>query len=191
MSMDQSMLTLLQMTAAVFLALLFLRAALHKLGDRYRFEGILADYGLIPETALSFIVFAAPILELAAAVMLIIPSVRPVGAALAASLLTGYAIAMAINLVRDHRMVDCGCGGAPEPISWKLVVRNAVLVGLIAPTAMGWTDPIDSSLALDVTSLGIGTLVLLLWMTAETMLANDRRMNEDLPGPATTWSTAQ
>ncbi|MBR9808458.1 MAG: hypothetical protein GYB49_14670 [Alphaproteobacteria bacterium] len=185
------MLILLQTTAAFFLALLFLRAALHKLGDRYRFQGILADYGLVPEKALSFIAFAAPTLELATTVMLIIPSVRLVGAVLAASLLAGYAIAIAVNLARGHHLVDCGCGGAPEPISWKLVVRNAVLVGLIAPTATGLVFPIDSSLALDVTSLGIATLALLVWMTGETMLANNRRMNEDLPGPATTWSTAQ
>ena len=94
--MAQSMLLLSQTTAAFFLALLFVRAALHKLGDRYRFQGILADYELLPEDALPAASVTLPVIELAAAVMLIMPSTRPIGAALAGTLLVGYAIAMAI-----------------------------------------------------------------------------------------------
>lgn len=188
--MGQSMLLLTQTTVAFFLALLFVRAALHKLGDRYRFQGILADYGLIPEGMLGFAAVAIPVIELAAAIMLIIPSVRPLGAALTGTLLTGYAIVMAISLARGHYLMDCGCGGAPEPISWKLVGRNATLTSLVAPTATGFVVPASSNLALDVTSLGMGTLFLLVWMSGEAMLANARRINEDLPGPAATWSTS-
>ena len=183
------MLLLTQATIAFFLALLFVRAALHKLGDRYRFQGILADYGLLPEGSLSVASFAIPVIELAAAVLLIMPAGRPVGAALAGTLLTGYAIAMAISLARGQTLMDCGCGGAPEPISWMLVARNAALVALIAPTATGLVAPAAPGLVQDATSLGMGTLLLLIWMTAEAMLANTRRMNEGMPGPATTWST--
>lgn len=188
--MVQSMLTLTQATIAFFLALLFVRAALHKLGDRYRFQGILADYGLLPEGSLSVAAFAVPVAELAIAVLLLIPATRPIGAALAGTLLIGYAIVMAISLARGQYLMDCGCGGAPEPISWMLVARNAGLVMLIAPTATGFTVPAAPNLALDATSLGMATLLLLLWMTAEVMLANARRINEGMPGPATTWSNS-
>ena len=75
--MAQSMLLLFQTTVAFFLALLFVRAALHKLGDRYRFQGILADYELLPEGALPASAVTLPVIELAAAVMLIMPSTRP------------------------------------------------------------------------------------------------------------------
>lgn len=182
------MLLLTQATIAFFLALLFVRAALHKLGDRYRFQGILADYNLLPEGSLGIAAFAVPVIELAAAVFLIMPAGRPIGAALAGTLLTIYAIAMAISLARGHALMDCGCGGAPEPISWWLVTRNAGLVALIAPTATGLVAPAVPNLGLDATSLGMGTLLLLVWMIAEAMLANARRMNEGMPGPATTWS---
>ena len=184
------MLLLFHATAAFFLALLFVRAALHKLGDRYRFQGILADYGYLPERALPAAAFAIPVLELATAVLLIMPTARPVGAALAGTLLIAYAIAMAISLARGQYLMDCGCGGAPEPISWLLVARNAGLVALIAPTATGLVGPGTSGLAPDATALGMATLLLLLWLTAEAMLANSRRMNEALPGPATTWSAS-
>lgn len=186
----QTMLLLTHTTIACFLALLFVRAALHKLGDRYRFQGILADYALLPEGTLTVAAFAVPVIELAAAVMLIMPATRPVGAALAGTLLTGYAIAMAISLARGQYLMDCGCGGAPEPISWMLVARNAGLVALIAPTATGLVEPAAPSFALDATALGMATLLLLLWLTAEAMLANARRMSEGLPGPAVTWSAS-
>jgi hypothetical protein len=35
--------------------------------------------------------------------------------------------AMALNLLRG-RVLDCGCGGAPQPLSWGLVVRNLAMV---------------------------------------------------------------
>jgi hypothetical protein len=188
--MSQNMLLLMQTTFAFFLALLLVRAALHKLGDRYRFQGILADYGLLPEGSLSNAAFFVPLVELTAAILLIMPSTRQTGAALAGTLLTGYAIVMAISLARGQYLVDCGCGGAPEPISWALVSRNIGLVAFIVPTATGLIIPTTPNLAMDATSLGIATLLLLLWMTAEAMLANARRINEGMPGPATTWSTS-
>ena len=105
-------------------------------------------------------------------------------------MLVGYAIAMAISLARGKYLVDCGCGGAPEPISWKLIGRNAVLTTLIAPMATGLTAPMPSSLPADATAMGLGALFLVLWLTAEALLANSRRINEDLPGPAATWSAS-
>ncbi len=184
------MLILTQATIAFFLAMLLVRAALHKLGDRYRFQGILADYGLLPEGSLGVAAFAIPVIELATAVLLLIPATRPIGAALAGTLLIGYAIVMAISLARGQYLMDCGCGGAPEPISWMLVARNAGLVALIAPTATGLIMPAAPNLALDATSLGMATLLLVLWMTAEAMLANVRRINEGMPSPAMTWSNS-
>ena len=44
-----------------------------------------------------------------------------------AALLLAYAAVMAINLVRGRRFIDCGCGGAAQPLSLGLVLRNVVL----------------------------------------------------------------
>ena len=186
--MTQEVFLLFSNTVAFFLALLFVRAAIHKLGDRYRFQVILADYDILPEGALAPASFVLPVLELGTAVLLLMPTTRAAGGALAGTLLAVYAIAMAISLARGRYLMDCGCGGAPEPISWLLVARNAALAGLIAPTAAGYTRGMAAGLTEDAATLGIAVLLILLWLAAETMFANARRMNEVLPSPIVTWS---
>src|SRR5262249_43406760 len=60
-----------------------------------------------------------------------------------------YAGAIAINLARGRRDIDCGCAGpaARRPISGWLVARNLVLAGIalagcapLAPRLLGWID---------------------------------------------------
>jgi len=57
---------------------------------------------------------------------------RPIGLVGGASVLTLFAAAMAVNLVRGRRN-DCGCtaGRQVHPISWRLVLRNVSLAGLV------------------------------------------------------------
>jgi hypothetical protein len=43
-----------------------------------------------------------------------------------------YGGALAVNLLRGRRQIDCGCGlsgaaGGEQPLSWWLVARNVVL----------------------------------------------------------------
>jgi hypothetical protein len=50
-------------------------------------------------------------------------------------LLIVYAAALATNLLRGRRQIDCGCGlsgaaGGEQPLSWWLVARNVVLASL-------------------------------------------------------------
>lgn len=180
------MFTLFGTTAAYFLALLFLRAAVHKLGDPHRFQGILADYAILPERTLGAAAVAIPLLEITASILLIAPAARPLGALLAGALLGLYALVMGTALARGHYLVDCGCGDTPEPVSWLLVARNAALVSLAALAATG-LGRAETSLAETAIALGIATLFLLLWLAAEAMFSNARRMNETLPS-APGWS---
>ena len=53
MSMPADLLRLFSASVAAFVALLMLRAALHKAADADRFQGVLADYGLAPTWALT------------------------------------------------------------------------------------------------------------------------------------------
>ena len=53
--------------------------------------------------------------------------------AAAALLLSVFAVAMGINLLRGRRHIDCGCfqGTLKQPLSWTLVSRNALLALLL------------------------------------------------------------
>lgn len=150
------------------LALLFAGAALHKLFDRRRFDGIVLDYRLAPPRLALRIARLLPLLELLIAGGLAIP--WPPASPAAALLLAGYGLAMAINLVRGRREIHCGCGGLPQRLSLWLVARNAVLaaaaVSLLLPAGMRVG-------ALDVTTLAaMATVAVLLPGTVGLLVAH-------------------
>jgi len=97
------------------LAALFATAAITKLRDRRRFDGIVLDYRLLPPRTALRLAAPLPWLELLLAIGLL-AGISLAGFA-AALLLSLYGAAMAINLARGRRLIDCG---------W-LVLRNAVL----------------------------------------------------------------
>lgn len=118
--------------AAAGLAVLFAHAALAKALDRPLFAQHLAAYGLAGRR-LAMAASALPVIEAATAVLLLTPW-RATGALLAGGLLLAYAAAMALHRARG-RTLDCGCGGAPLPVSWALVLRN-LLLAMLAGVAM-------------------------------------------------------
>lgn len=118
---------LLPLVVSTALALLFFMAARHKLSDNRRFEAHLAAYQLVPESLLRISARSLPWLEMSLVFMLLIPYTRPLAAYLAATLLVVYALAMAVNLSRGRAEIDCGCGDTPQPLSYWLIIRNAVL----------------------------------------------------------------
>lgn len=130
------------------LSLLFLTAALHKLRDLAAFRAALHGYRLLPEgvTPAAAIVLIAAELGIAC----VLPWLPGNGAALAAVfLLATYTGAIAINLLRGRRAIDCGCAGpaARQPLSGALVVRNTLLCIAalstalpIAPRVLQWID---------------------------------------------------
>ena len=126
---------LLAATASAFVALLMLRAALDKAADGVRFEGVLADYDLVPDAALRPLRIALPVLELLAAGALSFGVTRMAGAGLAGVLLLSYACAMGLNLTRGRSEIDCGCGGPAQPLHWALVARNLCLTATLTPTS--------------------------------------------------------
>lgn len=130
--------------AIACIATLFAHAALAKFTDAALTEQQLHAYG-VPMGLLPLVGKALPAAEALAAVLLLTPW-RTAGAALAVALLLLYAGAMAWQRLQG-RTPDCGCGGAPLPVSWALVVRNALLAALaivaaapMAPRAMALAD---------------------------------------------------
>jgi len=124
----------------LLLAVIFLRAALHKLRNYKTFQAEMNAYQLLP---LAWLPAAAALLigiESATGILLMNP-VWTMGLCLAALLLIIYAIAMMINLLKGRRTIDCGCGGplaAKKTISWSLVIRNFILalLALFCTTAL-------------------------------------------------------
>jgi hypothetical protein len=162
---------------AAFVALVLARAALHKAADLVRFEGVLADYRLAPEAALPALRWAIPLAEAACALALAIPASRAAGGLAAAGLLLAYAAAMGINLARGRREIDCGCGGAPEPLGWGLVLRNLAMVAALAPAIGGSGAALGAAgiLAAWVPAF----FALLAFGAGEQLLANHARMAGD------------
>ena len=123
--------------AAAVIATLLAHAALAKLADLSLFEQHLAAYR-VPGPGLAVAARTIPAFELGVAVLLLSPW-RVAGAVLGASLLAGYGAAMAWHRWHGHAL-DCGCGGEPLPVSWSLVVRNALLALLALLAASPLTD---------------------------------------------------
>jgi hypothetical protein len=153
-------------------ALLFGSAALHKLSDLARFTAAFRAYEVVP-LRLSGVSLVVPVLELAVAVALLPAGSRSGAAAVGAALLLAYAAAIAVNLIRGRRDLDCGCAGPGErrPIGAWMVGRNLLLAGLLlalllplAPRALGVTDAL---------TIGAGTAVAaLLYMSLDVLLAH-------------------
>jgi len=144
----------LDLTFRAALALLFAVAALHKVRDPRGFTATLADYRLLPEGiagAAGMVLVGA---ELAVVAALVID--RRAGLAGAAALLVLYGGAMAVNLARGRRHIDCGCAGpaARRSIGGPLVARNAILATLalaallpVVPRQLLWIDGITIAAA--------------------------------------------
>jgi hypothetical protein len=131
------------------LALLLASAALAKLRDLRAFTAALAGYRLLPAQLVAPAAAGFAVSELALALGLWQPALRASCALAAAALLALYGVAIATNLARGRRDVDCGCGGplGRQTLSEALVLRNALLAGAAVvaalpatPRALGWLD---------------------------------------------------
>jgi hypothetical protein len=158
------------LTTRLALGLLLLVAASHKLRAPARFVATLGDYRLLPARLTGIAAALVVAAELAVVAGL---AVRPpAGRAGAAALLGLYAGAMAVNLARGRRHVDCGCTGpaARRPIGGWLVARNLVLAGValaglapLAPRPLVWVD--------GVTVMAAVAALAACWTASDRMLA--------------------
>ena len=151
-------------------ALLFASAAVHKARAPAHFAQVLRAYRVLPASL--DVSWGVPVLELAVAAALLLPAARTVAALSGAALLLVYALAMALNLKRGRRDLDCGCGGAHErrPIGAWMVWRNVGLAGLLGVLCLPWD--VRSLQAVDFLTVGAGVAVAaLLYMSADRLLA--------------------
>ena len=170
----------IETTLRAALALLFAAAALHKLRDSAAFRAVVDDYRALPPPLGRAAAALLPWIEVAAAAALAAPfsgSLRAAGPLLGAALLAVYTGAIALNLARGRRHLDCGCLGPSlrQPLSAALLARNVVLVGAAFACLL---PPAPRSLhALDAFTVVAAALALaLFWSGAHRALANAPRL---------------
>jgi uncharacterized membrane protein YphA (DoxX/SURF4 family) len=165
----------LHWVARCTLALLLLAAARHKLRDLARFRGALAGYELAPTRALPALAGCVIAAELALGAALVAGGAGPAPALAAAGLFAAYTAAIAANLARGRRAIDCGCGAHPQPLGEALLLRNLALIGL----ALLATLPAGGRAlaALDALSvLGGSATLFALYGAVDAALANGARL---------------
>ena len=154
--------------ARLALAGVFAAAALHKWRDLDAFAAAVAAHRLVPEAWVGGLAPTFAACETAVAVLLIVPASAPHAAWAAAALLALYSGAIAINLARGRREIDCGCSSRPQPLSGGLLARNAALAAAAIPAALPdsertlvWVDALTATAGLAVLAL--------LWLAAQAL----------------------
>jgi len=120
-------------------ALVFLSAAVGKMRHWLALQGVIANYRLLPDALVLPIAYLLPPAEAGLALWLFSGWAASSAAAGAAGLLCVFAVAMAVNLERGRRDIDCGCfqSALRQTLSWTLVWRNVCLAaGLLLTTAV-------------------------------------------------------
>ncbi len=131
-------------------AVLLFAAVLHKVRNFAKFQAILADYQILPLVLVPSAAVLIVVVEALLMLCWLLPALSNHAGLGTAMLFTVYAFSMATNLLRGRLHISCGCGGASEQLlSWYLVARNAVLIGVAlavlpdaAPWPLAWHDMI-------------------------------------------------
>ncbi len=147
---------------ALLIALVFASAAIAKLAAWRELPGVVRNFRVLPQALIWPAAAVLPPLELAVAVGILIGRTRPSAAAAAALLFTLFGAALAINLLRGRRQIDCGCfrSGLRQPISIAVILRNVLLAACaLLVLARGGTAVI-SSFAWAVAAAAAATLFL-------------------------------
>jgi len=159
-------------------ALLFGAAAVHKLRDLQQLAQVLAAYDVLPGWLSGPMSRIVPGLELLLAIGLLTPVARERASLAGSLLLAVYAAAIAVNLRRGRRELDCGCMGfgRHRSISPGLVWRNAVLA--VALLTAGWLPWASRPLNwVDVLTIVGGVCAgALLYMAIDGLLEFSRRL---------------
>jgi hypothetical protein len=165
-------------------AIVVLLGALAKWRRPAAFRRALGDYQLLPGALVEPAAFAIAAAETAGAAALLFPATRVLGAALLAMLLLVFAAGLALNIVRGHTDIDCGCSGfaaarhdAPRGIGWWHVAR-ALLLAALAATA--FAEPAARAIVwLDYLTLLFAVLLAVCaLLTFDVLLANTPRLTQ-------------
>jgi uncharacterized membrane protein len=122
-------------------ALLLAAAGVHKLRTLAQFAQILEAYRVLPSAVARRMAWLVPCLELSVALGLLVERSRRAAVLAAIGILIAYAAAIALNLARGRRDLDCGCGAARDrrSIAPWMVWRNLLLASGLGLCALPWS----------------------------------------------------
>ncbi|AOK56912.1 methylamine utilization protein MauE [Burkholderia stagnalis] len=164
-------------------AIVVLLGAAAKMRRPAAFRDALGGYRLLPDALTAPAAFALPLAEAFGAAALLFPDTRTIGAGVLVALLLAFAAALAINILRGHTDIDCGCSGfaatrpdAPRGIGWFHVAR-ALLLAALAATA--FAEPAARAVVwFDYLTLFFAVLLIVCTLlTADVLLANVPRLS--------------
>jgi len=143
----------ISLSLRVLIGLAFVAAAWGKAANRSVFRGVVANYRLLPDFLVAPFALALPAVEAAVGLSLPGRTFAPWPEIGAAGLLLLFAAAMAVNIRRGRRHIDCGCfqSAHKQTLSWTLVARNLALAVLALLSA-------GASLPASLWELGEGLL---------------------------------
>lgn len=149
-------------------------ALAHKIFNWSEFLGVSSSYtrGVLPKSARYLI---APLVVMIEAIAILACALAPGTFAGTAVILvlSLYALAMGLNIMRGNALLDCGCswGDSAQPVTWSLVVRNVGLI-VVAGTLL---LPEGTRMMAAVDYFGVLCALLLVvtvYMTANLLIAN-------------------
>jgi hypothetical protein len=122
-------LNLLTAALAFLIALVFASAAIAKLRAWSELSGVVQNFRVLPHALIRPVILVLPPLEMTIAVGILIRETRSAAAAAAALLFAVFGAALAMNLYRGRRHIDCGCfrSDLKQPISIAVLWRNLFL----------------------------------------------------------------
>lgn len=164
----------LSLTARWIVAFIFASAAWHKLQAPRVFTATLENYRLLP----SALLVPVAVLVIAGEIFATVGLVAGIGTAglVAAGLLSLYTAAIAVNLIRGRRDIDCGCSGITirQTLSPWLLVRNlglfAVALLTLPPNTPRPLGPLDW-----FTTVAVIITFALIYSAATYLFANQAR----------------
>ena len=153
---------MLSETLALLVFMVFGVAAVTKVMAWSELPSVVQNFRVLPRALSLPVALVLPPVEIAIAVAILFEGTRSVAGVAAVFLFAVFGAAMAINLHRGRRQIDCGCfrSGLSQPISVAVILRNLILALCTLLLLRADEAPSLSPLAWAIASGGAATLFL-------------------------------
>ncbi|WP_337983213.1 MauE/DoxX family redox-associated membrane protein [Lysinibacillus sp. C5.1] len=116
----------------ICMAIIFFSSSISKYNTLDKHIGIIENYKVLPPSWSSVVGKLDVLVEFCLGILLLLGLFQFLSGLIAGGLLLIYTMAIVINIMRGRKEISCGCGGVlgNHNLSWKLVIRNIILVSI-------------------------------------------------------------